>query len=196
MTIQDILTASEPMHVSGRFRKWLEFILKHYCKIDESGSIIPEGISQNNDFKFAGLTSGINFVSEQIDSLSASDIVQKYSENYWWPSHGETLPNKGVGEIVSMMSVDVDLETSGYLFQNTMVDFGCKIVVDGKIGPKTIREAWNLSDFSDLSRGIIAKAKARYKKLARGEAQDLIDLNARIDRIEQASRVFIVDKHI
>ena len=51
MTIEEILLASEPMHVSGRFRKWLAFILKHYSKIDDSGNIIPEGISKNNDFK-------------------------------------------------------------------------------------------------------------------------------------------------
>jgi hypothetical protein len=196
MTTGDIIAASEPMQVSGRFRRWFGFIIRHYSRLNEFGDIVPEGLSQVNNFKFAGLTSGIDFVSEGVDSLTPQCIVQRYSENYWWPSHGETLPNRGVGEMVSMMSVDTDLETSAYLFQNAMVDFGCKIIVDGRIGPKTIRQAWNLPDFTDLAMAIAGKAKARYKKLARNEAQDLIDLNTRIERIDDAVNFFINDKPV
>lgn len=189
MTIDEILDSASKVSVSSRFRKWLSFILSHDCILDEAGNIIPHGM-EDGRVQFAGIPFSAEQAIEEVSQIPSDRVVGIYSENYWWPAHAETLPSNSVGECVATFAVDCGLEASSYILQDCVSNFGVKTSMDGKIGPKLIRDIWHIPNYSDLSYAIVSKAKSRYKKLARCNPEDLIALNKKLERAEDLLRVF------
>ena len=74
---------------------------------------------------------------EDIQNLKKSRAVEIYEEDYWVPSKASALPDSMMGTYFDMV-VNMGQRRAVKILQKACNSKGCKLVVDGLIGKKTI----------------------------------------------------------
>jgi lysozyme family protein len=98
---------------------------------DDKGGLTKFGISQRA------------FPDEDIAKLTEVQAKQIYLEHYWKPSKAERLP-ESIRETYFDMVVNMGQRRGVKILQEACNQKGAKLVVDGKIGPNTIKGAGRL----------------------------------------------------
>jgi lysozyme family protein len=127
-------------------------------------------ISERVDGDNGGLTKwGVDqrsHPSADIEALTLEDARDIYWLEYWVPSMAEQLP-AGYGELLA--DIRVNGGDGPRMLQRALNRFGAGLVVDGRIGPKTVAAA-QLAGRGGLKQ-LFADRDARYRRLARKPKQ-------------------------
>jgi len=162
MKISGIIAASNEDY-QPRFTHWLKFILAAECKLDSLGNILEENLRDGAGITFAGLTER----DDHYDPATCNPawVARTYHDGYWLKSDAVDLP-WGVGEETANIAVNEGLGTAEKILQQTLVDMGARIGVDGAIGPAT-EEAAASFDPDAVLRALVAHNDKHYERLAR-----------------------------
>ena len=161
------MTKSQIMEVaegSPIFIKWLKFTLDWECKVDrKTGIILPENMGDGAGITVAGLTA-------RDDNFPASGITPEwvytqFKSEYWDKCWGDKLLTP-VGAVLSNFGVNCGISTGVTMLQLALCDYGQKISCDGELGSMTYNAVLAVPNRKELSLALIAKADARYKRLA------------------------------
>jgi lysozyme family protein len=148
---------------SDQYLKWLKFILEWECEINRAGYITIENLGDGAGITVAGLTArDDDFPGE---GITAKWIADKFKTGYWDKCGGDTFKYP-IGPVVANFGVNCGIETAIIMLQLAICDHGLRVVCDGELGPITIKSALQLPNSVELALGVIAKGRARYKRLA------------------------------
>ena len=75
---------------------------------------------------------------EDIKNLTKKRAIEIYHRYYWIPSKASQLPDK-LQETYFDMAVNMGTSRAVKILQQACNSRGCKLVVDGRIGPKTMK---------------------------------------------------------
>ena len=186
MKILDILTAANIAACPARFRQALSILLPLECEFEKDGQTIEiENVPGDSGGRtFAGIDESSN-PTFPYAAPTAAAVVATY-EKEWNHLRACELPHP-VGVVLFVQGTNQGDETCQLMIQHAINDYGEKIEVDGRIGPTTIRAAWNISS-EDLTRSFLAKSRARYASRIRK--------NPRLQKFEKvwSNRVAAIEK--
>jgi lysozyme family protein len=185
MRIHDIIEASNGLY-QPRFTYWLKFILAAECKLDSLGNILEENLRDGAGATFAGTTQR----DDQYDPRTCTPewVARTYHDGYWKKSDAPDLP-WGVGEETANIAVNEGLGTAGKILQQTLVDMGARIGVDGAIGPATEQAAASF-DSDSVLRALVAHNNEHYKAIADMRPNDQRFLRGWLNRDAEALQAF------
>ena len=161
MTKADVLAAAIG---SDRFLAWLKFILDWECRVSkDTGYILPENMGDGAGITFAGLTArDDNFPKE---GITVEWVWTTYQNEYWNKCWGDKLIQP-IGAVLGNFGVNCGIGTAVTMLQLALCDYGQKVSCDGKLGIITYNATMQVPDRKELCLALIAKADARYKRLA------------------------------
>lgn len=104
--------------------------------------------------------------NEDIKNLTHDRAEQIYWEQYWLPMHCDALP-KPVGEVVFNIAVNCGASRAAKWLQQSI--YSPSVVVDGRIGPKTIEGAKLFHDGPvALAQRLIDRTQDHYDSIGKG----------------------------
>lgn len=163
MRITDILTAANITACPARFRQALSILLPLECEFEKDGETIEiENVAGDSGGRtFAGIDESSN-PTFPYHAPTPHAVVATY-EKEWNHLRSCEFPHP-VGVALFVQGTNQGARTCQLMIQNAINDFGGKLNVDGRIGPATIRAAWNING-EDLTRAFLAKSRSRYKHI-------------------------------
>ena len=157
MKVSDLIVASQDKPAS--FREWFALMLKWEVETDPLGNIRDEYLADGQGRTFAGLTSNSDGLV-LTGTPSVAYVVELYFRKYWMPF--AILPS-GVAQIVANYALNMGKETAIKLLQQSLGN----VVVDGILGDKTNRAAWQ-TDQHDLCLKLIELGRKHYEDIGHG----------------------------
>jgi len=186
MKILDILTSANIAACTARFRQALSILLPLECEFAQDGETIEtENVPGDSGGRtFAGIDESSN-PTFPYENPTPSAVVATY-EREWNSLRACEFPHP-VGVALFIQGTNQGSMTCQFMLQHAINDYGEKIEVDGRIGPATIRAAWNIN-CEDLTRSFLAKSRARYASR--------IQKNPRLQKFEAGwnNRVTAIEK--
>jgi lysozyme family protein len=160
MKILDILTSANIAACPARFRQALSILIPLECEFEKDGETIEtENVPGDSGGRtFAGIDESSN-PTFPYNAPTPSAVVATY-EKEWNHLRACELPHP-VGVALFVQGTNQGAKTCSSMLQDSITNFGGKILVDGNIGPATVRAAWNING-DDLTRAFLAKSRARY----------------------------------
>lgn len=161
MTRNDILAASLVNAYPSPFRKALALVLEWECEYESDGVTIrwENDPDDSGGETFAGLTKrddGISFDSD------AHWIALRYFQGYWNNLGGVQVL---VQEMLFFMGVNLGSEESIRCLQFALNDYGCRLIVDGKLGEQTRSASFSVSDTTGLCMAFLQKVRRHYERI-------------------------------
>lgn len=102
---------------------------------------------------------------EDIKGLTRERAEEIYWEQYWLPMRCDELPPR-VGEVVMNIAVNAGAARAARWLQEALIP---SVVVDGRIGPKTVQVAGLYHDGAAvLAFRLIERTEEHYRSIARG----------------------------
>jgi len=163
MKILDILTSANIAACPARFRQALSILLPLECEFESDGETIEtENVPGDSGGRtFAGIDQSSN-PTFPYENPTPSAVVATYKRE-WNHLRACELPHP-VGVALFVQGTNQGARPCQIMIQSAINDFGGKVAVDGRIGPATVRAAWNING-EDLTRAFLAKSRARYKAI-------------------------------
>ena len=163
MKISDILVVCNISACPARFRQAMSLLLPLECAFESDGvTICTENVAGDSGGRtFAGLDEASHPDFPYHDPTPQA-VVAAY-EKEWNRLRCCELPPP-LGSALFIQATNQGDQRCETMLQEAVNDYGGKIVVDGMIGPGTIRAAWSISA-TDLTRAFLAKSRTRYRTI-------------------------------
>jgi lysozyme family protein len=121
-----------------------------------------------------------------IRGLTLAEATGLYRDGEWTHCGCDDLP-KGIDTAIFDCAVNNGVCVAGILLQRALLECGCGVVIDGEIGPQTLRTA-GLVHGQDLMARLLQLRRQRYLDIVLhrpGDARFLKGWLARVDDLER-----------
>lgn len=162
MKKSDILTAALVGGFPAAFRIALKLVLDWECELNH----VTGEIEWENDPDDSGAATFAGLLLKEGEVATSPDphgIVHVYFDKYWKPLAG--LPVL-VQEVVFVEGVNIGIETAIECLQFALNDYGCRLVVDGKLGDQTRQASFAQGDVTGLCMAFLQKCRRHYEGIA------------------------------
>jgi lysozyme family protein len=177
--------------MNDNFASSLGFVLRHECAYapgheGDLNYVVCEDVPGDT----GGLTKfGIDAASHpgiDIRGLTFELASAIYHDGEWTECRCDALPS-GVDTVVFDCAVNNGAAVSAILLQRAVIACGYGIVVDGKIGPQTVRAA-TLANGPDLKGRLLQLRRQRYTDIVLHNPADAKFLQGWLNRVDDLER--------
>lgn len=174
-----------------KFQKITPFILQneggYINDPKDSGRATNKGIAWETWRKYAKEDLGIEPTLDNLKNITTAQAEVIYYKRYWEPSGFNNLKDLKLALIAYDWTITSD--GAGKQIQNLLNDeFGQQLVIDGKIGPKTIEAMNSITDSAKLTEKIAGVRKKYYADLVLKKPQTVKVLKGWLSRVDRCLR--------
>jgi len=177
--------------MKDNFQVSLAFVLRHECAYapghdNDLNYVVCEDVPGDS----GGCTKyGIDAADHagiDVRGLTLADATAIYHDNEWTACRCDDLP-QGLDTAVFDCAVNNGVAVAGILLQRAIIGCGFTVVVDGEVGPQTLRSAL-LANRADLEGRLLQLRRQRYTDIVLHNPADAKFLRGWLARVDDLER--------
>lgn len=161
----------------GNFNKALKFVL------ESEGGYVNHPNDPGGETKYG--ISKRSYPNEDIFNLTMERAAEIYREDYWDSVKGDELPS-GIDYLVFDSSVNHGPKNAGTFLQKAANRQGLKLVVDGAIGPVTVKEV-KRGNTELICTDILRERDIFYRKIVARDLSQSVFMKGWLNRLAEAA---------